>query len=150
MLNNLNSPKAKNKTVRRGRGYGSGRGGHTTGRGQKGQKSRSGYSRPRPGFEGGAMPLSRRIPKLRGFSREAKKLKKEVIVLNLNDLEVLANKAKVDMKILIEKNLAKPKSGKAEIKILSDGKLTKELHLEGLKVSKKAKQIIEKLKGSVK
>lgn len=62
--------KIKSKSTRRvGRGYGSGRGGHTVGRGQKGQKSRSGYTQPRPGFEGGQMPLSRRLPKFKGFRR---------------------------------------------------------------------------------
>jgi ribosomal protein L15 len=62
--------KIKSKSTRRvGRGYGSARGGHTVGRGQKGQKSRSGYTQPRPGFEGGQMPLSRRLPKFKGFRR---------------------------------------------------------------------------------
>jgi large subunit ribosomal protein L15 len=68
MLNALEKIKTKSKK-RVGRGYGSMRGGHTSGRGQKGQKSRSGYTQPRPGFEGGQMPLSRRLPKYRGFTR---------------------------------------------------------------------------------
>ncbi len=70
------SPKIKNVKPKRliGRGIGSKKGGHTATRGQKGQKSRSGYTRPRPGFEGGQMPLSRRIPKLRGFKRADSKL----------------------------------------------------------------------------
>jgi large subunit ribosomal protein L15 len=68
MLNTLEKLKTKSKK-RVGRGYGSMKGGHTAGRGQKGQKSRSGYTQPRPGFEGGQMPLSRRLPKFRGFTR---------------------------------------------------------------------------------
>lgn len=84
MLNNL--PKTTANSKRRGRGYGSGKGGHTVGRGQKGQKSRSGYKKPRPGFEGGQMPLSRRLPKFKGFRRAYFQKKDASVAVNLIEL----------------------------------------------------------------
>lgn len=74
-----------------GRGIGSKKGGHTAGRGTKGQKSRSGYSEPRSGFEGGQMPLSRRIPKLKGFKRGFLKDKFPTATIKLSRLVAIAN-----------------------------------------------------------
>ena len=101
---------------RRGRGHGSGNG-KTAGKGHKGQKARSGA--PRPGFEGGQMPLYRRIPK-RGFTNRNTK---EIVAINLNALEVFENDAVVSVETLIEAGIVKnPRDG---VKILGNGELTK-------------------------
>ncbi len=103
---------------RRGRGHGSGNG-KTAGKGHKGQKARSGA--PRPGFEGGQMPLYRRIPK-RGFTNRNSK---EIVGINVSALEVFDNDAVVTVDTLIERvSLQNPKDG---VKILGNGELTKKL-----------------------
>ena len=103
---------------RRGRGHGSGNG-KTAGKGHKGQKARSGA--PRPGFEGGQMPLYRRIPK-RGFTNRNTK---EIVAINLSALEVFENDAVVSVETLIEAGIVKnPRDG---VKILGNGELTKKL-----------------------
>ncbi|MBN1915965.1 50S ribosomal protein L15 [Candidatus Dojkabacteria bacterium] len=148
MLNNLISPKTKKKSKIIGRGYGSGVGGHTVGKGQKGQKSRSGYSKPRPGFEGGQMPLSRRLPKLRGFKRGYFKSKSHNTVLNLSDLEGLGL-TRVSFESLKEKGLLGGFSKKQEVKILSGGKISRKVEIVGIKISKKAQEKVEKAGGKV-
>lgn len=141
--------KIKQNSKRVGRGIGSGKGGHTSGRGTKGQKSRSGYKQPRPGFEGGRMPLSRRLPKLRGFSREIIDNKLTYIV-SLTDLDQVFNDGEVvDNASLIEKKLIKGISKPYEIKILKNGEITKKLTFSGLKISKAAEKAIEKAGGKV-
>ena len=106
---------------RRGRGHGSGNG-KTAGKGHKGQKARSGA--PRPGFEGGQMPLYRRIPK-RGFTNRNTK---EIVAINLNALEVFENDAVVSVETLIEAGIVKnPRDG---VKILGNGELTKKLTVQ--------------------
>src|ERR1700687_5427202 len=119
-LNNLKPKKgARHAKKRVGRGPGSGHG-KTAGRGEKGQKSRSGFSRSL-GFEGGQMPLHRRLPK-RGFTNI---FKKEYAVVNVSDLERFDNGLTVDEALLREAGLVK---GKSEgVKILGDGKLSKKL-----------------------
>ena len=103
---------------RRGRGHGSGNG-KTAGKGHKGQKARSGA--PRPGFEGGQMPLYRRLPK-RGFTNRNSK---EIVAINLSALEVFENEAVVSVETLIEAGIVKnPRDG---VKILGNGELTKKL-----------------------
>ena len=103
---------------RRGRGHGSGNG-KTAGKGHKGQKARSGA--PRPGFEGGQMPLYRRIPK-RGFTNRNRR---EFVAINISTLERFDNGAEVTVDTLIESGIVKnPKDG---IKILGNGELTKNL-----------------------
>ncbi len=148
MLNNLRSPKTKQKSKRIGRGIGSGVGGHTVGRGQKGQKSRSGYNIPRPGFEGGQMPLSRRLPKLRGFERGYFKSKENNTVLNLDDLDKL-NIDKVNIKSLIDAGILNSKLKNMNVKILSDGQITRKIEVEGIALSAKAKEKIEKAGGKI-
>jgi len=150
MLNTLKSPKQKKNKIRVGRGYGSHRGGHTAGRGQKGQKSRSGYTQPRPGFEGGAMPLSRRLPKLKGFSREFIRARRKSTIIKLSQLNTFEDGAVVNIEALVKEGLVKPGSKKESVKILANGTLEKKLTLEGLNVSGKAKELVEKNKGSVK
>ena len=140
-LNNLKPKKgAKHARKRVGRGPGSGHG-KTAGRGEKGQKSRSGFSR-QLGFEGGQMPLHRRLPK-RGFTNI---FKKEYAIVNVSDLERFDNGMTVDEAALRKGGLVK---GKAEgIKILGDGKLTKKLNVQATKFSASAKKQIEAAGGS--
>ncbi|MBQ2276251.1 MAG: 50S ribosomal protein L15 [Lachnospiraceae bacterium] len=124
---------------RRGRGHGSGNG-KTAGKGHKGQKARSGGG-TRPGFEGGQMPLYRRIPK-RGFTNRNSK---EIIGINLSALEVFDNGAEVTVATLIEKGIVKnPKDG---VKILGNGEFTKKLTIKANAFSQSAIAKIEALGG---
>tara|TARA_Y100001970_G_C13488698_1_gene487918 strand:+ start:28 stop:474 length:447 start_codon:yes stop_codon:yes gene_type:complete len=117
---------------RRGRGNASGRGGEC-GRGHKGQKSRSGY-KSRPGFEGGQMPLYKRIPKKPGFKNL---FKKEIKIINLTTIETYFNDNEtVNIDTLIEKGVVKKK---VLIKLLSDGQLTKKVKVDVDQFSKEAK-----------
>ena len=119
---------------RRGRGHGSGNG-KTAGKGHKGQKARSGA--PRPGFEGGQMPLYRRIPK-RGFTNRNTK---EIVAINLNALEVFENDAVVSVETLIEAGIVKnPRDG---VKILGNGELRKKLTVKANAFSASAVAKIE-------
>ncbi len=131
---------AVKKRKRIGRGPGSGYG-KTAGRGMNGQKSRSGYSRKR-GFEGGQMPLSRRVPK-RGFTNIFKKQ------YNIINLDIIEETGLDEIKIadFFEKKLAKNSSGK--IKILGNGSLTRKVHIHAHKFSKSAVEKIEKAGGEV-
>ena len=123
---------------RRGRGHGSGNG-KTAGKGHKGQKARSGATRP--GFEGGQMPLYRRIPK-RGFTNRNTK---EIVGINVSALEAFENDAVVSVAALIEKGIIKnPKDG---VKILRNGELTKKLTVQANAFSEGAKAKIEALGG---
>ena len=124
---------------RRGRGHGSGNG-KTAGKGHKGQKARSGA--PRPGFEGGQMPLYRRINK-RGFTNRNRK---EFVAINVNVLDRFDNGAEVTVDTLIESGIVKdPKDG---IKILANGELTKKLTVKANAFSAAAKEKIEALGGT--
>lgn len=126
-------------SFRRGRGHGSGNG-KTAGKGHKGQKARSGA--PRPGFEGGQMPLYRRIPK-RGFHNRNTK---EIVAINLEALERFEDGATVSVDTLIETGIVKnPKDG---VKILGRGELTKKLNVQVNAFSASAKEKIEALGGT--
>lgn len=142
-LNNLKPKKGARRPRKRvGRGPGSGHG-KTAGRGEKGQKSRSGYSR-RHGFEGGQMPLQRRIPK-RGFNNAI--FKTEYAVLNLSDLEARFEAgATIDRQALRDAGLIK--SPHKKIKVLGDGDLTKKLTVHADRFSKSAREKIEAAGGS--
>ena len=123
---------------RRGRGHGSGNG-KTAGKGHKGQKARSGA--PRPGFEGGQMPLYRRLPK-RGFKCINSKT---IVGINVSALEVFDNDAVVSVETLLEKGIVKnPRDG---VKILGKGELTKKLTVQANAFSASAKEKIEALGG---
>jgi large subunit ribosomal protein L15 len=141
-LNDLRpAPGAKRPRRRVGRGPGSGKG-KTAGRGHKGQKSRSGYSR-RFGFEGGQMPLVRRIPKRGFFNR----FRVEYQVVNLRDLErVFGEGDSVSLEMLTERGLVR--RGKHPVKILGAGDLTKKLTVQAHKFSSTAQANIEKAGGS--
>ena len=124
---------------RRGRGHGSGNG-KTAGKGHKGQKARSGA--PRTGFEGGQMPLYRRLPK-RGFKNRNTL---DIVAINLSALEGFENDSVVDIDALIEAGIIKnPKDG---VKILGNGELTKKLTVKASAFSASAKEKIEALGGS--
>jgi len=140
-LNNI-KPKKGSKHARKrvGRGPGSGQG-KTAGRGEKGQKSRSGFSRMR-GFEGGQMPLHRRLPK-RGFTNI---FKKEHAVVNVSELERFDNGATIDEAAMRKAGLVKGRND--GIKILGDGKLTKKLTVHAAKFSESAKRQIEAAGGT--
>ena len=123
---------------RKGRGHGSGNG-KTAGKGHKGQKARSGGTRP--GFEGGQMPLYRRIPK-RGFTNRNSKT---IVGINVDALEVFENDAVVSVETLIEQGIVKnPRDG---VKILGNGELTKKLTVQANAFSKGAIAKIEALGG---
>jgi large subunit ribosomal protein L15 len=144
-LNNLKPAKGsiKKNTKRIGRGQGSGKGGTST-RGHKGAKSRSGYSR-KIGFEGGQMPLQRRVPKY-GFTNINHK---EYKVFNLKDIEYLVEKYNVDtidLNFLYENKLIRKKD---LVKILGSGELTKKVNVLVHAISKTAKDAIEKQQGTV-
>ena len=144
-LNSINFSSHKQKK-RLGRGIGSGKG-KTSGRGVKGQKSRSGVAIK--SYEGGQMPLYRRLPK-RGFNSLYKKEKN--VVINLNDLEKLITKRKIKQseKIHLRKILLTNKSSKnIKVKILGTGQLKSKISLITDKVSKSAKDKIEKSGGSI-
>ena len=124
---------------RRGRGHGSGNG-KTAGKGHKGQKARSGA--PRIGFEGGQMPLYRRIPK-RGFKNRNTK---EIVAINVSSLEKFDNGSTVTVESLVESGIiSNPKDG---VKILGNGELTKKLTVQVNAFSASAKEKIEALGGN--
>ena len=131
------------KKTRIGRGPGSGKGGTST-RGHKGAKSRSGYSR-KIGFEGGQMPLQRRLPKF-GF----KPLQRtEYKAVNLVDLEELANSANLDKITPAELIAAGMVNGKQPVKILANGTLTKKLEVVANAFSAAAEKAITEAGGTV-
>lgn len=125
---------------RRGRGHGSGNG-KTAGKGHKGQKARSGA--PRPGFEGGQMPLFRRIPK-RGFKNRNSLT---IVGINVSALERFENGSEVTVETLLETGIIKnPRDG---VKILGNGELTKKLTVKANAFSESAKAKIEAAGGNV-
>ena len=129
-----------NDNFRRGRGHGSGNG-KTAGKGHKGQKARSGA--PRPGFEGGQMPLYRRIPK-RGFTNRNTL---DSVAINVSALEKFEDGAVVDVAALKESGIVK--NGRDGVKILGNGELTKKLTVKANAFSASAKEKIEAAGGSV-
>jgi len=138
-LSNLKAAAGSRKDrFRKGRGHGSGNG-KTAGKGHKGQKARSGA--PRPGFEGGQMPLYRRLPK-RGFKNINSKI---IVGINVSELERFENDSTVTIDMLIENRIVKnPRNG---VKILGNGELTKKLTVQANAFSAGAKEKIEALGG---
>ena len=145
-INELKSNKISNKRSKRvGRGAGSGLG-KTSGRGVKGQKSRSGVSIN--GFEGGQMPLYRRLPK-RGFKNRSKQ---KIQQINFNIINNIINKYNIDSdniseKIIFEKKILNKSKGK--LKLLNVGKIEKPINIEVSYASKSAIEKLEKLGGKV-
>jgi large subunit ribosomal protein L15 len=147
ILSNLKYAEGSRKKRKRvGRGEGSGHGGQST-KGMNGQRSRSGSKR-RAWFEGGQMPLQRRIPKF-GFTNI---FKETYQVVNLNALQRIANENKIEKVINLEelKNLGLISSTKKPVKILGKGELKTKIDLEVNAVSKSAKEKIESAGGSIK
>ena len=146
-MTNLNSTKkVRIKKMRVGRGIGSGKG-KTSGRGVKGQKSRSGVAIK--SFEGGQMPLFRRLPK-RGFNP----IKKQgVAKINLNEIQKFIDKKRIDSNLLI--NLDSLKKSKIinkyykKYKILGSGEIKQKINIEADYISKSAKEKLEKLSSSI-
>ena len=141
-LSNL-KPAAGSKTsdnFRRGRGHASGNG-KTAGKGHKGQKARSGA--PRPGFEGGQMPLYRRLPK-RGFTNRNRK---EIIGVNVSALNRFEDGTEVTLELLLSTGVVS-KLGDG-VKVLGGGELTKKLNVKVSAASESAKAKIEAAGGSV-
>ena len=135
-LNQLTATPGATKARKRiGRGYGAGTG-KTAGKGHKGQKARAGHGM-RPGFEGGQMPLKRRIPK-RGFNNI---FGKDIVSVNVGSLNKFEDGAAVDAAALMEAGLIK-KSGDG-VKILANGELTKKLTVKASAFSEAAKAKIE-------
>jgi len=129
----------KSDNFRRGRGHGSGNG-KTAGKGHKGQKARSGA--PRIGFEGGQMPLYRRLPK-RGFTNINSK---QIVSLNMDVLNRFEDGAEVTIEKLVEAGVVRnPRDG---VKILGGGELTKKLNVKVTAFSESAKAKIEELGGT--
>ena len=129
------------KQYRKGRGHASGNG-KTAGYGHKGQKARSGA--PRPGFEGGQMPLYRRLPK-RGFKKPNRLI---VEALNISEFERFENGTVVTVDMMMQSGMLKDKFDK--VKILGNGNLTKSLTIEACTFSESAKQKIEAAGGTCK
>ena len=135
------APNSQFEAKRVGRGIGSGLG-KTSGRGTKGQNSRSSGG-VRIGFEGGQMPLTRRLP-IRGFNN--KNFKKEYNIVNLSDLEVFDANTVVTLEALIEKNIVK-KQAPYGLKVLGNGNISKPLTIKAAKFSESAIQKINKAGG---
>lgn len=140
-LSNLRPAKgSKHNDFRRGRGHGSGNG-KTAGKGHKGQKARSGA--PRIGFEGGQMPLYRRIPK-RGFTNRNSK---EIVIINVEELDRrYEDGAEVTIENLLSSGAISNK--KDGVKVLGNGELTKKLHVKVNAFSASAKEKIEAAGGT--
>lgn len=143
-LSNLKPAENSTKNSKRvGRGQGSGKGGTAT-KGHKGQKARSGYSK-KIGFEGGQMPLQRRLPKF-GFTNISRK---EYKGINIETLEKLAEKkglTTIDIDAIVDAGLAKKSD---RIKILGNGTLSKKLEVKAHAFSKSAVEAIESLEGTI-
>ncbi|MBR5738444.1 MAG: 50S ribosomal protein L15 [Lachnospiraceae bacterium] len=130
----------QNGSFRRGRGHASGNG-KTAGKGHKGQKARSGA--PRPGFEGGQMPIFRRLPK-RGFTCRNSL---QIVGINVSALEIFENGTVVTVETLVEAGIVKnPRDG---VKILGNGELTKSLTVKANAFSEGAKEKIEAAQGTI-
>ena len=142
-LSNLRPAKGSTHNSKRlGRGQGSGRGGTST-RGHKGAKSRSGYSR-KIGFEGGQMPLQRRVPKY-GFKNINRKEYKGINISTLQTLAETKNIEKIDFEVLVMAGLV---SKNALVKILGKGTLERKLEVHAHAFSKSAVEAIEAKKGT--
>ncbi|MBQ8430045.1 MAG: 50S ribosomal protein L15 [Clostridia bacterium] len=133
---------ATKATKRLGRGIGSGTG-KTSGKGHKGQWARSGGG-VRPGFEGGQMPIARRVPK-RGFNHVGKKV---YVIVNLSDLAEIPAGTVVDYGFVMENGLAKEVKNNSGLKVLGNGELKVALTVKAAKFSESAKAAIEAAKGT--
>lgn len=132
---------ANKKAKRLGRGYGSGKGSHTVGRGAKGALARNKVS---SSFEGGQLPLVKRLPQFQGFTYHRQKC----LTLSFRDLSIFEDSENLTKELLKDKNLI-GKNFNGAVKIIATGELTKKINLKDIGVSKGAKQKIESLGGTV-
>lgn len=146
-LSNLKAPEPNKKKAKRiGRGQGSGRGSHTVGKGHNGQRARSGF-KERFWFEGGQMPLQRRVPKW-GFNN---RFRKEYVAVNVGTIDLFLEAGKLEdnsisLDDLIEAGLA----GKGDlVKLLGDGDIETSINIEVHKASKSAQKKVEDAGGSI-
>lgn len=145
-LSELSSPYGARKTHKRlGRGHGSGRM-KTSGRGQKGQKARTGHSSMPAYFEGGQNRFSQRMPYIGGFKNPFKKV---YTLVNLRDLGMFAANEEVNAATLVAKGFMRPSDEKQMVKILGEGKLDRPLKVTAHKVSESARKQIEAAGGTV-
>ncbi|MBQ9081385.1 MAG: 50S ribosomal protein L15 [Clostridia bacterium] len=135
---------SRTSAKRLGRGIGSGLG-KTSGKGHKGQWARSGGG-VRPGFEGGQMPLARRVP-VRGFNN--KNFTRRYVIVNLSDLAEVPAGTTVDMEYVMINRLAKDVKNNVGLKVLGNGELTNAITVKAAKFSTSAKEAIEKVGGTV-
>lgn len=144
ILSNLTKIAGNKRASKRvGRGYGSGKGGHTVGRGTKGQKSRSG-GKVKNWFEGGQTPITKSMPYTRGFTSVSKN---DVTALNLSDIVLrLKKETLVTLDWLKKNKIVNIKEG-IPVKILGSGKLEKKVDFRGFLYSQKAREKIEKAGG---
>lgn len=131
---------SKNKKKRIGRGIGSGKGGHTVGKGNKGQKARAGKHKPWQGFEGGQVPLYKRLPRLSGFKR---KHVTNYVAVSLDMLNAYENGVEITPAKLIEDSMVRTRKNSV-IKILNSGVLKKKIALKGFLFSESARKAVEK------
>lgn len=143
-LSNLKSTATRKSSKRVGRGYGSGRGGHTSGRGTKGQNSRKGHKFGL-GFEGGQVPLFKRLPQIGGFTNHSSKA---VLTVYMSDLNKFKEGDELTPIVLLKKGIISyiPRYG---VKILKGGELKKKLVLKGFAFSKGAREEVEKSGSSI-
>jgi large subunit ribosomal protein L15 len=137
-LEKIKGLKRAKKTI--GRGIGSGKGGHTVGRGNKGQKARSGSHKPWAGFEGGQVPLYKRLPQLRGFRVYGKI---DPTIINISMLNNFEDGTEVTVEKLLSSKVLN-EATKVGVKILGNGELKKKLTLKGFTYSTSAREKIEK------
>lgn len=157
MIHSLPTPKTTKKAKIVGRGQGSGKGSHTTGKGMKGQKSRTGYRKPRPNFEGGQNPLSRRLPTLKGPTARRSRKRGFIESKEVNapvQLSKIAEGVKagdtINVDTLLDLQLVRLQTNKdTNIKVVFDKEIDKKLIFEGIKATKKATEAIQKAGGEV-
>lgn len=145
-LSNLKAPEPNKKNRKRiGRGEGSGRGGHTVGKGHNGQRSRSGF-KEKFWFEGGQMPLQRKVPKF-GFNN---RFRTEYTAVNVDTIQLFVEAGRLSNKISIEDLQKVGLIGKGDlVKLLGDGEIEAEIEIEVNKASKSAQDKVKKAGGSV-
>jgi|SRR5690625_2434950 len=146
-LSNLKAPEPNKKNAKRiGRGQGTGRGGHTVGKGHNGQRARSGF-KERFWFEGGQMPLQRRIPKW-GFKN---RFRKEYVAVNVGTVDLFLEAGKLsDTSISLEDLVNAGLAGKNDlVKLLGDGDIEASIEIEVHKASKSAKKKVEDAGGNI-
>lgn len=146
-LSNLKAPEPNKKNKKRiGRGQGSGRGGHTVGKGHNGQRSRSGF-KEKFWFEGGQMPLQRKIPKW-GFKNI---FRTEYVAVNTGTIQLFIEHDRLDKKITLDDLRDAGLIGKGDlVKLLGDGDIETSIEIEVHKASKSAKKKVEDAGGSIK